>query len=236
MCLFPLVPLCELLSKFLLAFAEISWVSPDRGSIAGGTKVTIFGSGFSRDIYAGGNVIMFGDVPCTNIWFYSTTTSIVCVTEPMNPPHVSTGPVPVTVLVDSTEESVCRGNCWFSFIESESPSVSRIDAAGATAGSLISVEGRIFSEDLSLVERIYVGDNFCDMRDPITGDYYPYSWLNWPYMSLQCRPAETNVGLYGVKTSIPSRGDSVTEPSALKVSSTLELYTFQIVPGESSPC
>ncbi len=53
---------------FTLLCAAIHWVSPRRGSIAGGTKVTIYGSGFSTDAYDSANLVFFGNVPCEVNW------------------------------------------------------------------------------------------------------------------------------------------------------------------------
>ena len=42
----------------------ISWFWPRVGSIAGGTRVDVRGSGFATDSYAGGNLVFLGDIPC----------------------------------------------------------------------------------------------------------------------------------------------------------------------------
>ena len=41
----------------LLAHADISWTGPRSGSIAGGTVLTVAGSGFSTDAYSTSNLV-----------------------------------------------------------------------------------------------------------------------------------------------------------------------------------
>lgn len=44
--------------------ARITYITPRRGSIAGGTKVTAYGSGFATDAYTSSNFVFLGSVPC----------------------------------------------------------------------------------------------------------------------------------------------------------------------------
>ena len=44
--------------------ARITYITPRRGSIAGGTKVTAHGSGFATDAYTSSNYVFLGPVPC----------------------------------------------------------------------------------------------------------------------------------------------------------------------------
>ena len=43
---------------------RITYITPRRGSIAGGTKVTAYGSGFATDAYTSSNFVFLGSVPC----------------------------------------------------------------------------------------------------------------------------------------------------------------------------
>ena len=63
---------------------DVNSLSPTRGSLAGGTKVTIDGGGFSGDPYDTTNVVFFCEAPCDVDWFNSGTsmTRIVCWTRP----------------------------------------------------------------------------------------------------------------------------------------------------------
>ena len=52
----------------IILFIEISWTWPRYGSIAGGTTVTIYGSGFTTDAYNHANLVFFGTIPCDVNW------------------------------------------------------------------------------------------------------------------------------------------------------------------------
>ncbi len=47
--------------------AVIHSIWPRVGSLTGGTKVTVYGSGFSTDAYNSVNLIYFGNIPCSVI-------------------------------------------------------------------------------------------------------------------------------------------------------------------------
>ena len=47
--------------------AVIGSIWPRVGSLAGGTKVTVWGSGFSTDAYNSVNLIYIGNIPCNVI-------------------------------------------------------------------------------------------------------------------------------------------------------------------------
>jgi len=47
---------------------DIYWITPDRGSIAGGTVVKIYGSGFVTDAYSSSNLVYIGNIPCQVNW------------------------------------------------------------------------------------------------------------------------------------------------------------------------
>ncbi len=56
---------CIIIIYFLLILhADLSWITPREGSIAGGTTVQVYGSGFTTDQYTGQNVLYLGDIPC----------------------------------------------------------------------------------------------------------------------------------------------------------------------------
>ena len=44
---------------------SIGYVSPRRGSLAGGTRLTVYGNGFLTDAYSFVNLVYIGDLPCT---------------------------------------------------------------------------------------------------------------------------------------------------------------------------
>ena len=77
---------------------SLTSIAPRVGSISGGTRVVIKGTGFSATQALGGsNVVMIGDVECKALegWYYSNFNQIVCDTSPH--PHSSWLDVKVTV-------------------------------------------------------------------------------------------------------------------------------------------
>lgn len=49
--------------------AEVSDVQPRYGSIAGGTLLTVYGSGFVSDFYSGSASVFVGEIPCIMNWY-----------------------------------------------------------------------------------------------------------------------------------------------------------------------
>ena len=55
----------------------ISWITPGRGSIAGGTVVKIYGGGFATDAYSSYNLVYIGNIPCQVNWYVQTCVSVL---------------------------------------------------------------------------------------------------------------------------------------------------------------
>eukprot|EP00961_Rhodomonas_salina_P258222 3490189-Rhodomonas_salina.2 len=60
---------------------KIVAVNPTRGSLAGGTRIHIRGSGFSTNT-GEGNLVFIGDIPCDPIPLHCTVSQIACKTRP----------------------------------------------------------------------------------------------------------------------------------------------------------
>ena len=64
---------------------SVSSIAPDKGSLAGGTTVTLTGSGFTND-----SLVKLGDVTCDDVTVTDSGTSLTCVTKPPGKVHVVT--------------------------------------------------------------------------------------------------------------------------------------------------
>ncbi|XP_076825074.1 fibrocystin-L-like [Clavelina lepadiformis] len=64
---------------------SVSSITPDKGSLAGGTTVTLTGSGFTND-----SLVKLGDVTCDDVTVTDSGTSLTCVTKPPGKVHVVT--------------------------------------------------------------------------------------------------------------------------------------------------
>ncbi|CAK8682976.1 unnamed protein product [Clavelina lepadiformis] len=64
---------------------SVSSITPDKGSLAGGTTVTLTGSGFTND-----SLVKLGDVTCDDVTVTDSGTLLTCVTKPPGKVHVVT--------------------------------------------------------------------------------------------------------------------------------------------------
>lgn len=62
--------------------AALWWITPRQGSIAGGTRVYLHGSGFSTDQYTTADLVFFGGIQCDVDWFTVRSWRIECITRP----------------------------------------------------------------------------------------------------------------------------------------------------------
>lgn len=71
------------------AAVVISSISPSQGSLAGGTRLQITGSGFSADRFSGvGNIVQVGKYPC-QVLNHKTTDTLVSTYQPASTCHTS---------------------------------------------------------------------------------------------------------------------------------------------------
>ena len=107
----------------------ITGVNPTQGSLAGGTRVVIRGSGFSSNTNSVGNAVYIGSQYfCDPIPLHSTINQIICKTRSAlagyysNPPTLWTLPQNITVVVDGSQNSSCSPSqgqtCTFQFTTS----------------------------------------------------------------------------------------------------------------------
>lgn len=124
---------------------SVDSISPDRGSMRGGTKVTITGSGFpSLEAVS----VTFNGEPseCESI------NPLVCTS-----PSSTTGDVVVTV---ANLPSVCTGSCTFNYDSALTPSVTDVTPASVSGSTQLSLTGTGFGSDPSVVS-ISIGGEDC---------------------------------------------------------------------------
>ena len=127
----------------------ISSVLPNRGSMAGGTRLHIKGAGFSTNTGGTGNVIKIGDKYfCDPIPLHCTTSQIACKTRSALEGLVSewtgwTDWMLVTVIVDG-KESVCTGSCQYSYHYGwyHTPRIYNLFPRAVAEGTILTVDGR----------------------------------------------------------------------------------------------
>ncbi|GBG86800.1 hypothetical protein CBR_g42083 [Chara braunii] len=131
-------------------------ISPSRGAVTGGTEVTLYGRAFSADQYTGGNTVYFGSTPCPVVSFLSTTTKVVCKTNPAVQPEE---PLTVVVFVDGDVHRNGRF-CCFRYVERLTPVIDYVAPTAGPPGTRITLVGENFGEAGTL-RRIYIGDSLC---------------------------------------------------------------------------
>ena len=110
----------------VIAQVYVSAVNPSHGSLAGGTRLVIRGSGFSSNTNSAGNTIFIGEkYLCDPIPLHSTTNQIICKTRSALEGFYSTYdvlwtlPQNITVKVDGSQISTCIPSvgqtCTFQF-------------------------------------------------------------------------------------------------------------------------
>jgi hypothetical protein len=141
----------------------ITAVNPSRGSLAGGTRMVIRGSGFSTNTGGIGNVVYIGSkYQCDPVLLHCTINQIVCKTRPAMEGYgpmsmfednagfginVRTGVLDVTVLVDGTEHSTCippAGKaCTFQYRTDwfHTPRIDSLIPRTVSTGSMLTISG-----------------------------------------------------------------------------------------------
>lgn len=164
-----------LLAAFVGTQAATIWgISPSRGSIRGGTVVSIFGSGFNRNGQQGSTRVFFGVDECIQEPYYSTDTQFVCYA----PPHLVNEYVPVKMSVIAIESlsqyAICSvsGGCYFQYSSYLTPQVDTGSLGGAFQ-DLYRGQGQFFYPSNGVSDltdfRIMAGDQQCAVKDqPIT--------------------------------------------------------------------
>uniref|UniRef100_H2YQB4 Polycystic kidney and hepatic disease 1 (autosomal recessive)-like 1 n=1 Tax=Ciona savignyi TaxID=51511 RepID=H2YQB4_CIOSA len=106
-----LIEITNLRSRKFLLLPQVTAISPSTGSMAGGTKITVQGSGFTNT-----STVSIGSIPCAVS--ASSYTSLVCVT-----PSVASA-VTETLSITQSQMATCA-SCIFGFTNSATPSVTK---------------------------------------------------------------------------------------------------------------
>eukprot|EP00038_Savillea_parva_P003003 m.119932 g.119932 ORF g.119932 m.119932 type:complete len:4300 (+) comp11038_c0_seq7:960-13859(+) len=133
--------------------AVIHSVSPSNGSIAGGTLVTIQGSGFQRGGIVGGTNVFIGHLECEVISYWSSDERLVCTAAELHNFSIGSSEYPVRVAMHSmTSASFARGSFEFQYWDDATPFIRR-SSAGVLAGGELKFGGLLraaTTDDLSV--------------------------------------------------------------------------------------
>ena len=140
--------LCHLpivLSQVLAYEALITGVYPSVGSTAGGTRVTIVGSGFLRAGTSGSTTVTIGGQTCAEVPYYTTDSTFICDT----PPGSGTEPLQMTLLgTGYGQYAVCQytqnTGCNFVYSISSTPNLDLIYTPAVMAGQQLVYSGFLY--------------------------------------------------------------------------------------------
>lgn len=138
-------------------------VNPSQGSLFGGTRLVIRGSGFSANTNSASNLVYIGSrYRCDPIPLHSTVNQIICKTQPATdgfyPTYdtLRTGVQNITVVVDGSQTSTCKPvslgrTCSFEYRTDWyfTPRIEAIGPLAVSAGDMLTVTGRFHSAPFS---------------------------------------------------------------------------------------
>uniref|UniRef100_H2YG49 Uncharacterized protein n=1 Tax=Ciona savignyi TaxID=51511 RepID=H2YG49_CIOSA len=145
-----LMEITNLTSRNFVLLPLVTSMSPMSGSMEGGTKITVQGSGFTNT-----STVSIGSIPCDVSAMESSYTSLVCIT-----PSVASAVTETLSITQSGQMATCA-SCDFGFTDSATPSVtSRTDVTTDRSSVPMTFEGTGFGTTASDVT-ITVGTQNC---------------------------------------------------------------------------
>jgi len=163
---------------------RIDSVSPRTGGLEGGQLVTITGQDFgveTKDVFTEHVEVYFGGAnnpncdtceqpvtQCIPEHFLSSSTNLVCRTAKPDP-RISLEDMDdllVTVNISGVSTTCSASSCLYTFRDDHTPVIHSVQPSIATAGSIVTIEGRTCERDLHQFEQIFVGPYVCSVVDP----------------------------------------------------------------------
>ncbi|KAK3716577.1 hypothetical protein RRG08_039372 [Elysia crispata] len=198
------------------AVPVVTSLSPQSGSINGGTRITISGSNFARNQFnfGAGNEHLGSKVKMVNLGIFdcdihpdgSHETQIMCYTRPM-----PVGEYTIKVSVDGEdvdESNYCSNaaNCIFTVSEDHTPTIVAVSPRTGMPGTFIEVTGDIITTrygsnepdvEADSILRVYYGGQKCELRDEDADAMYGIRYEdNFGYFI--CRTEGTYIGVNDV--------------------------------------
>ena len=146
--------------RFFVLLPHIDAVSPEVGSLSGGTSVTITGSGFYGSI--SDVTVMVSGLTCvvTSVSY----TKVICTTSAG---YALTANLSVTVFTSGGQQlpASCWGECEYTYSEVNTPTVTSVDPAIIYGPDVnITIRGTLFGNDPAAVT-VRIGDTECTLDD-----------------------------------------------------------------------
>mmetsp|Transcript_20181 Transcript_20181/g.37625 ORF Transcript_20181/g.37625 Transcript_20181/m.37625 type:complete len:2913 (-) Transcript_20181:48-8786(-) len=132
--------------NFKLRF-DITKITPQVGSVHGGTLLSIEGFGFSK--VPSNSVVWFDDDTYCNIEGTSSNSLIKCRTPPQGQQQPATRKV--SVLGRIQEEAECINSCTFNYSSTATPIVASLNSSSGAAGNTLEIIGNGFGQNMTTV-------------------------------------------------------------------------------------
>ncbi|XP_067676837.1 fibrocystin-L-like isoform X2 [Haliotis asinina] len=237
------------------AESSVYEIEPQRGSTNGGTRITITGQNFAR------NLFNFGDGNShlgNKVFLVSTTRNFECTIHldgcheeqiTCYTPKMPSEEYKVRVYVDGVripDEKHCKTNppkCTFKPEAHYTPTIDYIEPTSGLPGTLVKYRGRIITSLFGTNEvlstngqtarfvRVYMGDNLCALTDEegdtLFGIGLDSGGQSW-WGQLKCKPRTTYVGFMNASFIVDQWfGRSKPDLDTLRPSSTGKIYMYQ---------
>ncbi|ESO84871.1 hypothetical protein LOTGIDRAFT_131466, partial [Lottia gigantea] len=239
----------------------VTTLNPKKGSLNGGTRIVIDGSGFARDQFNFGegnenigNMVTFVSstqtYPCEIEQDGSHEQQLMCYTVPMPEDNYY---VRISVDgVDVPENKHCPNNmdnCKFRPESDYTPTITGISPRSGKPGAKIQIRGRLISDRYGSnipfssnglsqkILRVYLGGQTCELKNLETDEFYGLALDNegrsWNG-EMNCKTDGTFIGHMNASFLVEDYGRSLPDPDVLKISSTDKIHMYQTYTGISS--
>ncbi|XP_048254422.1 fibrocystin-L-like isoform X3 [Haliotis rufescens] len=233
----------------------VSEIEPLKGSLNGGTRITITGNNFARNLFSFGA----GNGHLGNkVYLVSSTRNFECSIHldgchekqiTCYTPKMPTADYSVRVYVDGVripDEEHCkasRNKCIFKPEAHYTPTIDYIEPTSGVPGTLVKYRGRIITSLFGSNEvtstngqtarfvRVYMGSDNCEVKnldeDVLFGIDLDKDGTSW-WGALKCKTETTYVGFVNASFIVDEWfGRSMPDLDTLRVSSTGKIYMYQ---------
>eukprot|EP00117_Sycon_ciliatum_P037364 scpid335/ scgid27970/ Fibrocystin-L; Polycystic kidney and hepatic disease 1-like protein 1 len=236
--------LLSLVAALLLSLAScvhgatLWWITPRRGSLAGGTRVYLHGAGFSLDQYSLPDVVFFGNIQCDVDWFTVKAHRLECITRPH--PTAKRGDilerVPTTIISGRVTFSTAtdrRNYREFQYHWGNTPRTWSAFPPSTIPGSVLRLRGTLFATTTQL-QSVMVGHHVCDLYGLSASELSLHCGtsqsVSWSMVC--CRVASTiTAGSYNITSKISNYGTTFNASDAMTVSRRGDLRMYESFPS-----
>lgn len=187
---------------------QVTGISPNIGSIYGGTVLTITGLDFSsilnqNQAYIGVDLIEL--TPC--FLLSATTTELVCVTETA-PNDQFDQPVAVVVTQRVSELATCTGDCSFTYSTAHSPNVSNQTSLAVNVGdTLVLTADNFMANSPVQITLAYYDDQGNPQSYSLNATSIDDQTISFIMPNL---PTQNGLGIYNPTVYVPGIGNAFT--------------------------